>query len=63
MSVHVRILNITISKLRTFAKGRIINTHKSMTKIQLEDLIPKRQRFKKPIPTSSLYPHNRKKQN
>ena len=34
-----------------------------MTKIQLEDLFSKRQRFKKPIPTSSLYPHNRKKQN
>ena len=45
LSVHVRILNLTISELRTFAKGRIINTHKSMTKIQLEDLIPKRQRF------------------
>ena len=51
MSVHIRILNLTISELRTFAKGKIINAHKRMTKIQLEDLFSKRQRLK------SLYPH------
>lgn len=58
--MHIRILNLKINSLRTFAKGRHIGGHESVTKIRSEDLTAKCKGLKNLYPhqeITSLYPH------